>query len=124
MYIPYNPNPINRKTDDCVIRALTKALNKTWEETYIDLCLKGLEMCDWGNSNLVWDNYIRGQGFARETLPDKCPECYTVIDFCNDNPEGTYILGTGTHAVCVIDGSYYDTWDSGEQVPMYSYRKE
>ncbi len=124
MYIPYNPNPINKRTDDCVVRALSKALNKPWEEVYIDLCLKGLEMCDWGNNNAVWDEYLRDKGFKREIIPDTCPNCYTLNDFCKDNPTGDYIVCTGSHVVAVNDGNYYDSWDSGDVVPIYAYRKE
>lgn len=124
MYIPYNPNPLNLKTDDCVIRALTKVLDKTWEEIYMDLCIKGLEMCDWGNNNAVWDDYLKTHGFKREIVPDSCPDCYTVDDFCKDNTSGTYVLGTGTHVIAIVDGNYYDSWDSGQQVPIFAYRKE
>lgn len=124
MYMPFNNNPLNLKTDDCVIRALSKALDKSWEEIYIELCLKGLEMCDWGNNNAVWDDYLKENKFVRETIPNTCPNCYTVDDFSKDNPSGVYILGTGTHVVTIIDGNYYDSWDSGQQVPMYAYRKE
>ena len=124
MYIPYNPNPLNLRTDDCVIRALTKALDKPWEEVYIDLCLKGLEMGDWGNNNAIWDEYLRDNGFKREIVNNTCPDCYTIEDFCSDNPIGVYVLGTGTHAVAVKDGSYFDLYDSGQQVPIYAYRKE
>ena len=124
MYVPFNPNPINLRTDDCVVRAISKAMDKPWEEVYIDLCLKGLEMCDWGNANAVWDDYLKHNGFKREIVPDTCPDCYAVSDFCVDNPTGTYILGTGSHVVAVVDGSYYDSWDSGQQVPIYAYRKE
>ena len=123
MYIPFNPNPINKKTDDCVIRAISKVLDLPWEKVYMLLCLKGLEMYDWGNANEVWGSLLRDNGFVRESIPNTCPDCYTVEDFCKDNPSGTYVLGTSTHAVAVIDGNYYDTWQSGESVPMYVYRR-
>lgn len=124
MYIPYNPNPIMRRGDDCVIRAVTKVLDIPWEEAYIALSLKGLELCDWGNTNYVWGEFLKEKGFTRESIPNDCPNCYTVEDFCKDNPTGTYVLGTGTHAIAVVDGNYYDAWESGQQVPMYVYRKE
>lgn len=124
MYIPYNPNPINRRGDDCVIRAVTKVLDIPWEEAYIALSLKGLELCDWGNTNYVWGEFLKEKGFTRESIPNTCPNCYTVEDFCKDNPTGTYVLGTGTHAIAVVDGNAYDAWDSLGQVPMYVYRKE
>ena len=52
------------------------------------------------------------------------PYCYTVKDFCKDHPQGVFVLGTGTHAVAVIDGDYYDAWDSGNKVPLFYWRKE
>ena len=124
MYIPYNPNPANRKTDDCVIRAVAKVLDIPWEKAYISLAVKGLETYDLPNANNVWGSLLRDNGFVREIIPNTCPDCYTVEDFCTDNPTGTYVLGTGTHAVACIDGNYYDTWQSGQQVPVYVYRKE
>ena len=48
----------------------------------------------------------------------------TVREFAKDHPEGKYILGTGTHAVAVIDGDYIDTWDSGDEVPIYYFQEE
>ena len=124
MYIPFNPNPLNKKTDDCVIRAISKVLDVPWERAYIMLAVKGLETYDLPNANNVWGALLREHGFVREIIPNTCPDCYTVEDFCRDNPVGTYVLGTGTHAIAVIDGSYFDTWQSGEQTPIYVYRKE
>ena len=123
MYVPYNPNPLNRKTEDCVVRAISKIMDIPWEKAYINLSLKGLEMCDWGSSNAVWGEYLKDNGFTREIVQDTCPDCYTVDDFCKDHPTGEYVLGTGTHAVAVINGDYFDTWQSGDEVPIYAYRK-
>ena len=120
-YIYYNPNPNN--TGDCVIRAISKALDQSWDDTYWDLCDQGYLMMDWGNSNIVWDTYLRDCGFIRKVIPDTCPSCYTVRNFCRDNPHGIYILAMGNHTVAVIDGNYYDSWDSGNEVPIYYYKK-
>ena len=48
----------------------------------------------------------------------------TVEEFCRDHPQGTYILAIDGHVVCAVDGDYLDTWDSGEEVPMYYWEKE
>lgn len=74
--------------------------------------------------NSVWEEYLRSIGFRRYILPDTCPRCYTVRDFCYDNPFGTFILATGSHVIAVIDGDYYDTWDSGDEVPTSVWRRE
>ena len=125
MWKEYNPNPRgNKYAGDCVIRAISKATGQNWEEIFVKLSLAGYFSGDWGNANGVWDSYLRKEGFKRYILPNTCPYCYTVKDFAKDHPQGTYILGTGTHAVCVDSGDYYDTWDSGEEMPIYYYAKE
>lgn len=125
MYSYFNPNPIkNKRVGDCVVRALSKATGKSWEETYIELCLLGYIMGDLPSSNKVWDSYLNTQGFARHIVSAECLDCYTIQDFCNEYPQGVYVIGTGTHAVCVIDGVLYDSWDSSDETPIYFYRKE
>ena len=123
MYKFYNPNPNAKMVGDCVIRAISKALNQSWDKTYWDLCEVGFQMSDWGNSNAVWDSYLRRCGFVRRIIPNTCPDCYTVRDFCHDNPYGTFILSMGSHTVCVISGNYYDSWDSGSESPICFYER-
>lgn len=123
MFRLYNGNPKGKRVGDCVVRAISKALNQPWEDTYIDLTLQGLSMGDLLSSNAVWGAYLKSKGFTREIIPNECPDCYTIKDFCAEHPNGTYVLGTGTHCVCVVDGCLYDSWDSSEEVPIYYYKK-
>ena len=124
MWIEYNPNPHGKRVGDCVVRALSKATDKSWEETYIELCLLGYIMGDLPSSNKIWDEYLKKQGFTRNIVSAECLGCYTINDFCEEYPQGIYVIGTGTHAVCVIDGTIYDTWMSGDETPIYFYKKE
>lgn len=122
-FIQSNPNPKNARVGDCVIRAITIATNSSWEEVYSRLAAYGYMMCDMPSSNAVWGRYLKDLGYERGVVIDTCPEdCYTVVDFCEDNKTGTYILGTGTHVIAIIDGNYYDTWDSGNEVPIFYWR--
>lgn len=122
-YEYYNKNPNFKSVGDCTIRAISKILNQSWDKTYIELCIQGYLMKDMPDSNAVWDSYLRGCGFIREVIPNTCPDCYTVNDFCYDNPTGKYILATGSHVVAVVDGDYYDSWDSGNEVPIFFYQR-
>ena len=62
-------------------------------------------------------------GFDRVQMIDLCPDCYTVADFAHDNPVGTFVLGPLEHAVAVIDGEWYDTWDSGTAPVLYYFER-
>lgn len=123
-YIYYNPNPENKFVGDCVIRALSKILNDTWDNVYIDLSMQGSAMHDMPNSNSVWGEYLKLNGFKRYVIPDTCPECYSIKAFSIDHPEGEFVVATGSHVVAVVNGDYYDTGDSGNEVPIYYWRKE
>lgn len=124
MYVYFNPNPAGAKVGDCVVRAISKLLDKSWEMVYANISAKGLELKDMPSSNAVWGAYLRSKGYTRYSLPNTCPDCYTVRQFCIDYPVGDYLLATNGHVVTVIDGNYYDAWDSGDEVPIYYWRKE
>lgn len=123
-FIYYNPNPRGIKVGDCVIRGLSKILNLSWDEVYAEVMLKGFELKDMPSANNVWGSYLRSKGFERFTISNTCPDCYTVEQFCRDNDQGLFLLATGSHVVAVEDGYYFDAWDSGNEVPIYYWRKE
>lgn len=121
MFIEYNTNPRGINTGDCVIRAISKALDTDWEKVYMALTVKGLEKAMWGDTNAVWEKYLRENGFEQHVLPDTCPDCYTIADFADDHRTGTFIVATGSHVVTVQDGNYFDSWDSGNLIPSYYF---
>ena len=119
----YNPNPYNNLVIDCTVRAISKATGQSWDETYIGLAVEGYVIKDMSNSNRVWGSYVKRLGFKKFSLPNTCPDCYTVKQFCVDYPRGTFILATGSHVVAVVNGDYSDTWDSGNEIPVYFWTK-
>lgn len=124
MFLEKNNNPYKKTVGDCVIRAISAAEGRTWDDIFLDLMLKSFEMKDIPSANNVWSAYLKDLGYSRYIIPNTCPDCYTIKDFANDNPVGKYILATGTHVVCIRDGNYIDTWDSGDEVPIYYFEKE
>lgn len=124
MFIRENPNPANNLVGDCVIRAISILMDKSWTYVFFSLCSFASTMFDMPSSNAVWGAYLIDQGYRRKIIPNVCPDCYTVKQFCKDHKRGRYLLATGTHVITVIDGDYYDTWDSGDEVPIYYFTKE
>lgn len=118
MWIKYNPNPCGKMVGDCVIRGLCKVLDKTWDKVYAELCFDGLISCDMPSSNSVWGNYLIKNGFIQKAV-----DIQPVRALCKSLPNGTYLLCTGSHVVAMIDGDYYDAWDSGNELINYLYVK-
>lgn len=124
MFRYYNPNPAGRTVGDCSIRAISKALDIDWEKAYAKIIVNGFRMNDMPSSDSVWGSVLRMNGFYRESVPNTCPDCFTIEDFCQKNKDGVFVLGTGTHVVTVVDGDLYDSWDSSSEVPIYVWYKE
>ena len=115
----YNPNPAGAKVGDCAVRAVAKATGASWERTYAGLCAAGFDVCDLPSADRVWGVYLRDKGFKRRALPESLCNGYAVRDFARDHPEGVYVLALGGHVVCVKNGDWFDTWDSGDETPAY-----
>ena len=115
----YNANPRRRRTGDCTIRALCTALGADWYTVYFDIVCEGAVQADMPSTNRVWRKCLRRLGFKMRLIDDHDRDYYSVADFCEDHPKGTYILALDGHVVAVIDGEYWDTWDSGDEEPIY-----
>lgn len=120
MYVNHNPNPTGKHIGDCAVRAISKALGTDWIKAYLSLAVTGLSMYDMPSANWVWGALLKDNGYASQIMPDYC----TVKDFCDDHPTGTYVLALSGHVVTVVDGDYYDTWDSGDELVNYYYYRE
>ena len=83
----------------------------------------GYKMCDMPSANAVWGAYLKQHGYKRSLIPNTCPDCYTVDDFCHEHPNGTYILALSGHVVCIINGTLFDTWDSRQETPIYYWEE-
>ena len=124
MWVYANPNPCRQEEPDCVVQAIAIATDQTWDEVHWDLCVLSHQKCTMPSTNWLWGLYLAQHGFERFLLPESCPECVTVSEFCKRFPDGTYVIGTGSHAVAVVSGNYMDSWDSGDETPTYFYRKK
>ena len=127
-YVYYQPNKmdVKDKYGDCTIRAISKVFNCEW----IDAFKKTLPLCE---KYQLLPNYIFFAGHEKEvaeilgltkgtiTVKKGCKRP-TVEQFAKEHPSGSYIVKVAHHVVAVVDGKYYDTWDSGRK-SLYGYFK-
>ena len=122
MWIRVNPNPAKKEVSDCVIRAISIALNMPWLQVFDELNSVARMDFNMPSDNRVWGHYLYLKGFRPFLLPQSCPDCVTVKEFARIFNQGAYIIGTGSHAVAIIHGDYFDSWDSGSEVPSYFWK--
>lgn len=94
-----------------------------WNKTFLSLVSLAYEECDMPSSNAVWGKFLVQHGFEYHDIMSKCFNCYTIRDFADEHPKGTFILGTQNHAVCLRDNVLLDTFNSGNLIPSYYFEK-
>lgn len=112
MFRYYNANPLGRIVNDCTVRAISTATDRSWNDVYIEL-----------------SNYARYEGnmpddveyidkYLKERFYEIC-DCQgreiTVGDFVKQNKKGIYLITMKGHITCCIDGCIYDTFDPSDK---------
>ena len=122
-YYNWNENPLQKKVGDCQIRGVATALNQYWDKTLTDLYNVSLEVKNVPNSDEVLKKYMKDLGYTYITFKAiKGQKRMNVKRFAEEFQEGRYLLNCACHIVAVVDGYYYDTWNSGEKC-VYGYWK-
>lgn len=118
MFHYYNANPLGRNVDDCAVRAISLATEKTWDETYIELAeysrKQGITL-----SETSFINKYLSERYQRFCPP---PQTETVRDFLNLNLSGRWLVTMSGHITCVIDGILYDTFDCSDRYIWCVYK--
>ena len=72
-YKYYQPNKkdLKDKYDDCVVRALTKVLDKDWLEVFDDLVKYAREIQCMPNSKQCYEQYLKDNGFVYVGISNK-----------------------------------------------------
>ena len=113
-FIKYNANPKNKKTGDCMIRALSKALDKSWTECYTDLFNNTLKTCYSVSDKKNLKSYLKKLGYEMEKMPRKeNNKRYTIEEFADNlaKKNETYIILIANHITVIKDKILYDTWN-------------
>lgn len=120
MFSYYNANPYDRLINDCTVRAISLATDKSWNETYHELSdfarIKG-QMFD---DVMYIDSYL---DLNFEKVYCKGNQCkLTVDDFVRQYTNGIYLITMRGHITCCIDGVIYDTFYPGDRLVWDVYK--
>ena len=116
----YNANPKNKLTTDCVIRAISTAMERPYNEVYEELFRFSLKCGYMLNDNKCYEKYLEAKGWRKNSQPRKDDKTkYTGKEFCEEiqthrhwyNPQIIAHIG-GHHIVAIMYGKVNDTWDS------------
>lgn len=114
-WLNYNPNPKTDKANDCSIRAYCAAENLKWDDAYDIACQYGKLNYMMPNDSKNCANILTEEfGYTYHKLK-KEEKGQTVKEFAINHPEGIYVLDLPKHLVAVLNGEYYDSWDSGDK---------
>lgn len=106
----FQPNPMQNMKDDedrsdCAIRAISKYLNKSWEDVFKEMsehCIKtGTTIGDLRSI----EEYVKTYGL--ESIDEG--DYYSVADFMYHNKKGKYLVAARQHIVCYQNGKLYDS---------------
>lgn len=113
-----NPHPEGKRVTDCVVRAITIAVDGDYLEVrkHLNRIKKDLNESSYKNRKFM-DKYSKLNGWRKISFPAiKGVPRLRGKDFIKLYPKGTYILNLAKHIVCIKDGVYLDTWDSTDKM--------
>lgn len=116
MYKYYNANSKGNFVNDCVIRAISKAEGKTWDDTYEELSDIAQKQ------GILLDDVNFVEPLLDSRYKRICHKNKYVGDFANENPKGRYLITMNGHITCCIDGTIYDTFDCRNRIMWCAWR--
>ncbi len=113
-FIKYNNNPKNKKTGDCVIRAIATATNSSWEYVYIKLAELGIRKGLIINDPNNWQKYLEILGYEKQKMPRRSDRTrYTLEEFATEIAEENkiYLVRLAGHLTVIKNKNLIDTWN-------------
>lgn len=118
-----NPNPLKKKTGDCVFRACSVALDLDWDSVFQDLCKIGLELKEPPNMKPAYNELLLCHGFEYLSIKvkkgSKRPTVNQVAK-ATKNTSLVIVCRLANHIVTAKEGTFWDTWDCGDK-SLYGY---
>lgn len=105
MYRFLNANSKGNFVNDCVVRAISVAESKSWDDTYEELS----EIAQ--SEGILLDDVDFVENYLDKRYKRTCHYSKLVGEFMEEFPNGIYLVTMKGHITVIIDGVLYDTFD-------------
>ena len=112
----HNANAKGNFVNDCVIRAISVAEGKSWDETYEELS----DLAQY--EGILLDDVTFVEDYLDDRYDRQCHYSKTVGEFLDEFPIGIYLITMQGHITVVVDGDLYDTFDCRNRRMWCSWR--
>ena len=110
MYDYYNANPLGLYEDDCVVRSISCATHKSWDEVYDELS----DIAQANGTLLDKKQFVRGYLDAHYRRINNPP--YKVYQVAQKFKDNIVLCTMQGHIVCIKYGIIYDTFDPSNRI--------
>ena len=114
MYKYYNANALNKYEDDCVIRAISCATDRSWDYVYDYLS----DIAQYEGTLLDKKEFVIN--YLDRTF-QRIPANGSVGYLSGKYPHNTLLITMSGHIVCSKNGVIYDTFDCRDRQVEYAW---
>ena len=120
-----NVNPKGKAAGDCVARAISQALGKSWEDTIREMTEFGIKKGYTFNEDKTVKAYLESQGYTTYSEPRNAQnKKISLKEFLKWFPHITAVVKVGSHHITYVkDGKCYDSWDCTKNTVHRYWRK-
>ena len=112
----YNANALGKFHNDCVIRSISLAEGKTWDETYEELSKIAQ------HNGILLDDVNFVEPYLDSKYDRVCFDGKYVGEFADEHPEGKYLITMNGHICCCLEGTIFDTFDPRGRLMWCAWR--
>lgn len=111
----YNNNPNKYKTSDCVVRAISTALDKSWDDVLKDLTAYALKYKYFINCQELYEIYLKDCRWKKHNAPHKRNgDAYVLGDWLKNFNGEAIVTIDDDHLTYVNNHIVYDIWNCTE----------
>lgn len=112
-YVKVNKNFKNKKTGDCVVRALSTASGKDYKQVAKELFEIYMKYGYIINDKHCYERWLDENGFIKRPQPRKWDNTKYLIGEIEEliDEDSKVIVSCANHLTCVVDLTLLDIWD-------------